>query len=589
MADLAQLETALRNAHAAGDTQAARMLASEITRQRGVTAPTDPTEGMSDGQKFLAGAGKAFVDLGRGAGQLMREVLPEKASNAMGLPTTADIEESRRLDAPLMRTGAGTLGNVTGSVAAALPTVFIPGANTVGGAALLGAAQGALQPVGQNDSRLGNIGAGAAFGAAVPAAIKGVQVGKAALIDPITDAGRNRIVAKALRRASSNPEQAAQNLATRTATTPGFNPTAGQLADDAGIASLERTARAIQPSEFGEIDTAQQAALVNALRGVAGTPEQRAAAVAARDSATNALYRQAKNASIPVDAELGALMQRPSMQSAMGDAKLLAAERGQQMIQPEGPPSLTGEALHDIKLSLDTLFQDPTKGIVGAKRNAADATRREFLDLMDSRIPEYGQARRTFAEMSQPINQQDIGQELYNRFVPALADSTAVPFKSRADALAQALRSGDQLAQNVTGMSSATLEGSLSPEALNTVRGVVSDAAMRAQAQNAGRGVGSDTVQKMSMSNLINESGLPSWIGSVARVPGGYLKAAGNFMYGQSDDAMKNILAETLRDPARAAAALKDAGVPPSKIAEFLRIGSQGSAFALPGIIQGQQ
>jgi len=52
---------------------------------------------------------------------------------------------------------------------------------------------------------------------------------------------------------------------------------------------------------------------------------------------------------------------------------------------------------------------------------------------------------------------------------------------------------------------------------------------------------------------------------------------------------MKNILADTLRDPKKAAAALQNAGVPPSKIAEILRVGAQGSAFSVPALIQGQQ
>jgi len=598
MADLAQLETALRNADAAGDSQAAQMIAAEIRRQRSAPvaqpaqqAAYDPTQGMSTSEKLLAGAGKAFVDLGRGAGQLARSALPESAANRLGLPTAADIEESRRLDAPLMRTGAGTIGNVAGSVAAALPTAFIPGANTIGGAALLGAAQGALQPVGEKDSRLQNIGTGALFGFAVPAAIKTAQIGKAALIDPITDAGRAQIVAKALRRAASNPEQAAQNLATRTAATPGFQPTAGQLADDAGLASLERAARAIQPAEFGDIDTSQQAALVNALRGVAGTPEQRAAAVTAREAATAPLYEAATKATFNPTPEFDALMQRPSMQAATRAATDLAAERGGTFgaTLPNGQPGYTGQALHDLKMGLDTAIMDPQQGFMGAKKAAADATRNEFLQQLEAQIPEYGQARQTFAEMSKPISQQDIGQELYNRFVPALADTGGVPFKSRADALAQALRNGDQLAKNVTGMKSATLKNIMTPEQIGSLEGVVSDAAMRAAAQNAGRGVGSDTVQKMSMSNLINEAGLPSWIGSIARVPGGYAKAAGNFLYGQSDEAMRNILADTLRDPQKAAEALRNAGVPPSKIAEILRVGAQGSAFSVPAIIQGQQ
>lgn len=123
---------------------------------------TDPTEGMSSTEKFLAGAGKAFIDVGRGVGQLVGAVSRE------------DVDEARRLDAPLMRTGAGRAGSIAGSVAAFAPTAFIPGANTAAGAGLIGAGMGATQPVGTEDSRLANIGIGAGLGVA------GQQVGRRA-------------------------------------------------------------------------------------------------------------------------------------------------------------------------------------------------------------------------------------------------------------------------------------------------------------------------------------------------------------------------------------------------------------------------
>src|SRR3990167_1667595 len=78
------------------------------------TGAPDPTEGLNEGEKFRAGMGKAFSDLGRGAGQYL------------GLVDRADVAESRRLDKPLMNTGAGLSGNITGNVAALLPTAFIP-------------------------------------------------------------------------------------------------------------------------------------------------------------------------------------------------------------------------------------------------------------------------------------------------------------------------------------------------------------------------------------------------------------------------------------------------------------------------------
>lgn len=144
-------------------------------------APLDPTADMSTVQKGLAGVGKAFVDVGRGTGQILRNVLPERASDAIGLPTQADIDEAKRLDAPLMNTTAGLVGNIAGNVAIAAPTAFLPGANTVAGAALYSGAQGAVQPVATGESRLTNTALAAGAGAAGQKAgqMIGSRVGKA--------------------------------------------------------------------------------------------------------------------------------------------------------------------------------------------------------------------------------------------------------------------------------------------------------------------------------------------------------------------------------------------------------------------------
>jgi hypothetical protein len=114
----------------------------------------DPTEGMSTTDRALAGAGKAFADAGRGVGQML------------GLVSQADIDEAKRLDAPLMKTTAGSLGNIGGSMAMLAPTAMIPGANTMAGAATIGALQGALLTPGDLSERGKAAGFGAAGGAA---------------------------------------------------------------------------------------------------------------------------------------------------------------------------------------------------------------------------------------------------------------------------------------------------------------------------------------------------------------------------------------------------------------------------------------
>ena len=115
--------------------------------------PVDPTEGMGGLQKFNAGMGKAFTDIGSGAAQMV----------GMG-PSAAEVQDRRSLDKPLMDTGAGMAGNVAGNVAMLAPLAVVPGGATVAGAGTLGALAGALQPTETPQDRLGNMAVGGLLG-----------------------------------------------------------------------------------------------------------------------------------------------------------------------------------------------------------------------------------------------------------------------------------------------------------------------------------------------------------------------------------------------------------------------------------------
>lgn len=146
----------------------------------------------------LAGVGKAFSDAGLGIQQRLA-----KASSDMTLPGTAsaglagtasgvagrklndllfsdqdrkdreskvvdlrnEVAGRRKLDAPLMDTTAGKIGNFGGNVALVAPTVMIPGANTVAGASVVGAVNGLFQPTVNDRETALNVGLGAAGGA----------------------------------------------------------------------------------------------------------------------------------------------------------------------------------------------------------------------------------------------------------------------------------------------------------------------------------------------------------------------------------------------------------------------------------------
>lgn len=114
----------------------------------------DPTSGMGFTEKFNAGMGKAFTDLGRGAGQLV----------GMG-PTGQEVQETKQLDAPLMQSGAGTAGNIAGNIAAFAPLAVVPGANTVAGAGAIGSIVGGLQPTESTGEKFTNMAVGGGLGA----------------------------------------------------------------------------------------------------------------------------------------------------------------------------------------------------------------------------------------------------------------------------------------------------------------------------------------------------------------------------------------------------------------------------------------
>lgn len=116
--------------------------------------PVDPTS--SFGENVAAGAGKAMFDLYRGG-----KKLAAKVGFGDEKQVQAEIDEARRLDAPL----ASTAGGITGSVLGLLPAALIPGANTYAGASTVGAFLGALQPTAKDESIAANTAMGGAFGA----------------------------------------------------------------------------------------------------------------------------------------------------------------------------------------------------------------------------------------------------------------------------------------------------------------------------------------------------------------------------------------------------------------------------------------
>ena len=220
MADLQQLVSALQRADAAGDEQAAGVIAKAIRREKlKIDQPGDYDPSSSAyqakygatsdtaGNNFMAGAGKAVVDMGRGVQQVGAGI-----GNKLGLvsdDTVAgiqnNIDNAAERDRPLMESGAGLAGNIAGNLA----TIAVPGSvaargaqaaklgrtanafrglvnpNSYKAAVAGGAAYGALSPVETGGSRMTNTAIGAGSGLVGQGAVRGL--GRVA--EPIKNVG----------------------------------------------------------------------------------------------------------------------------------------------------------------------------------------------------------------------------------------------------------------------------------------------------------------------------------------------------------------------------------------------------------------
>lgn len=123
-------------------------------------AAYSPVAGNSFLQNADIGVGKLYTDALLGARQLYAQASGGDESTVVDPVTGQTAAQKRGTDAPVSSTWGGRVGEIAG----ALPLGYL--APSVGGAALLGAGTGAVQPTVGNESRLLNTGVGAGVGAA---------------------------------------------------------------------------------------------------------------------------------------------------------------------------------------------------------------------------------------------------------------------------------------------------------------------------------------------------------------------------------------------------------------------------------------
>lgn len=516
---------------------------------RAAEAPkTAPVEDPGFLQTALIGAGRTFDRIGKGAQQMYYGAMGNDKA-LQDLKAAAQSDDAAYKPLQELRPWATGIGE-------SLPSLAIPGggASTLlgnaGRMALAGALPGALE-YGTAGERFGRAALGAAAGAAVPAAGAVLKTGKA-FLEPLTEKGREAVTGRLLNRVSGNQaQQVAQRLAQAGELIPGSAPTAAQVAQSGGIAALERAAAQANPEAYTLRAMEQASARLNALRGIAGDDVKMAAAVADRKAAKQALYAAADMGVAPIDSGFTSLLKRPQFAQAVSEAQTLAKNSGLDDIffrDAKGQPvALIGQGGHFIKKALDEVAEPGAKTYTGrAGASAAGDTNKLFQDWLEKSVPEYAQAKAVYAQKSAPINQMQIGQALLEKARPALADFGALGRESGAT-FANAVRNGDALAAKATGFSGSTMKDVLTPQQMATVENIAKDLARKANSQDLGRGVGSDTFQKIAMSNIAEQSGMPRMMGGLLNLPG--VGRATRWAYEDADKKMQGLLADALLDP----------------------------------------
>lgn len=599
-------------------------------------------EGMTAGDKFDAGVGKAIVDTGRGlrqVGRMALDVVNPRAPTLSGLVTgqdpsrsaedMRDFGQTRARDAALMDTGAGIAGNVVGNIGMTLaPGGLLKGASmsaaagraapalsaagsallaprTIAGAAALGAGMGAIQPVAGEGERGINTGLGAVAGAAIPAIVRGARALKATT-EPFYDQGQQNIIGRLLRRAAGSdadgaaerlrqasqpfvgPTQPGMGRQTIGEIVPGSVPTVGQASGNAGIAAVERSASAIDPTvtnEFTQRMAQQNEARSTLLQSMTGSDGAREMFGAARDATAESLYKKAFKKGISakvaekMQPQISALLENPAIQDAIPMAKRLAKFDGIDISDPQG--SLQG--LHYVKLAIDEMLDKGRKtGLGRVEERKIMQTKDALLGLMDRLSPAYGTARAEFQAASRPLNQMDTLAEIAKKAIDPKQGQVQLGNYARA--------LSDKTAQSATGFRKATLEGTLEPQQLGQLGAVLEDL-RRADIAGRSRGSGSDTVQKLAYSNLIDSAGVPTWLRALApaQVAGNVASRGADALYGRANKEMANRLAMALLNSEEAAAMMAAANRPTPQIAAALRKAGTPLLMSAPGLINAQK
>lgn len=513
--------------------------------------PATAADQLTGAEKFWAGAGKSVMDNALGVGQLLSSDYGPLIAGIPGLVTREigqrglserlrqEAADRAELDAPLLDSGAGVAGNITGNllqligpgVAArgtALAPVLLP--TTVRGGALQGAALGAAQPVtGEGERGLNALagglfgGAGAALGNAVGSAYRGARN----VLSRTGLSSTDRQAANVLSREATNPNM----LAITESAVPGVQRTLGEASGDSGLMALENAMRSRNRGAFEPIDLRNNAARVQQLQNIAGTDAEMAAADAARAAASEGLReraftegaeslarnRQADALMLPASSGISQLREgiRSIARSGAGNPNVQNATNAVSRALDQTGDSVGG--LYNVRKYIGDLLNGRAAGDDASAR-AASRELIQIRDLIDenlaSRAPSFPEYLDAYRNASKPINRMEVGREILSRSSSTAQDQLGNPILTPSG-VARATNDLDAIAAKATDFKKAKAADILTADDLASLRAIQDDM-QRIGQRSRSAATGSQTAERLSIGERAAVRGVASrlpWVG----------------------------------------------------------------------------
>lgn len=468
------------------------------------------------------------------------------------------------------------LGKTPQMVNSALDTIATKGPQIVNSAkglgkrmiegGLTGLGYGAFTPAESDEQKAAIMVGGGLFGAGLPALTTGLSKtshGAKNLAEGLMKGGNERITARTMQQAAGQDRARIIGLLDENQQLPGGRSGAGEVAAPAGNAEfsgIQKIAEGRQPTKYGRMAAADNAAREKVLTDISGGEAKIASLEASRKATAAANYKAAFAIHVDGDAELGEILKDPFVARAIRDMKPLAESSG---VTGRGSKSNNvtaekgSEYLHLLKLSLDKMMKpNAVTPLDTFERTQVRAMQTRIVNWLEAKNPAYKHARTQFSVDSKDIDKRKVAQQLRDKLVTAkddIAPTEGIVTSQNASAYGDALRNEHTLIKTATGDKRYnTLAEVLGEDGANAAKSTVGGSRARRQEYELLSQRGSSAVK-----DLIDESATAPPASGMFNPKYSVFRSVVSGLQGRVRGESMKLMEEAFKNPAEASRLLK--------------------------------